>query len=117
MYEISESNRILYLTFEFSKQIIQYCKEVETSRQFHIANQLFRSGTSVGANVFEAQSPESKADFIHKMKIASKESYETNYWLLLCKSELKIQNTETMLSKAIEIRKILNSIIGSAKNK
>lgn len=51
-----------------------------------IANQLLKSGTSIGANIFEAQSSESRADFIHKMKIADKEAKETEYWLLLCEN-------------------------------
>ena len=50
-----------------------------------MANQLFRSGTSIGANVKEAQGAESKGDFRHKGKVAYKEAEETEYWLSLCK--------------------------------
>ena len=57
---------------------------MESKRQFVIANQLLKSGTSIGANVFEAQYSESRVDFIHKMKIALKEANETLYWLTLC---------------------------------
>jgi four helix bundle protein len=49
-----------------------------------MANQLFKSGTSIHANIREAQNAESKADFIHKMKIAAKEAEETEGWILLC---------------------------------
>ena len=52
-------------------------------RSILLSNQLFRSGTSIGANSFEAQNAESKADFIHKIKIAAKEADETQYWLIL----------------------------------
>ena len=52
-------------------------------KKYNLANQLFRSGTSIGANVREAQSAESKADFIHKIKISAKEAEEAEYWLLL----------------------------------
>lgn len=53
-------------------------------KKFVIAKQLLKSGTSIGANSVEAQNAESKADFIHKIKIAAKEADETQYWLLLC---------------------------------
>ncbi|MFN8338858.1 MAG: four helix bundle protein [Saprospiraceae bacterium] len=53
------------------------------TKKYNLANQLFRSGTSIGANIREAQSAESKADFIYKVKIADKEANETEYWLLL----------------------------------
>ncbi len=56
-----------------------------------IAKHLLKSGTSIGANVREAQSAESKADFIHKFKIADKEIKETEYWLLLCKKQKNTQ--------------------------
>ncbi len=78
-------NPILKLTFQFSLEIIKYTELLESIRKYNLSNQLFRSGTSIGANVKEAQNAESKADFIHKMKVAAKEADETEYWLLLCK--------------------------------
>ena len=57
---------------------------LEELKKYVISNQLLKSGTSVGANVREAQNCESKADFIHKFKIAAKDADETEYWLLLC---------------------------------
>jgi four helix bundle protein len=67
-------NLIVDKTIEFSIVIIDYCEKLEQSKKYVIAKQLLRSGTSIGANVFEAQSAESKYDFIHKMKIAAKEA-------------------------------------------
>jgi four helix bundle protein len=58
--------------------VIEYCSLLETERKLVIANQLLKSGTSIGANVMEAQNAESKVNFIHKFKIAAKESEETN---------------------------------------
>jgi four helix bundle protein len=55
-------------------------------RKFIISNQLLKAGTSIGANIFEAQYAESRIDFIHKMKIAQKEANETLYWLILCEN-------------------------------
>lgn len=81
-------NLIVDLSFQFALKIISYCEELENMKKFVVARQLLRSGTSIGANVREAQNSESKADFIHKLKVAAKEADESEYWLLLCqKSE------------------------------
>ena len=85
MQSNKNKNLIVDLTFEFALKIIKYVELLERNRKYVIARQLLRSGTSIGANVREAQNAESKADFIHKFKIAAKESDETEYWLLLCK--------------------------------
>ena len=79
-----KENIIVEKTINFSLSIIKYCEVLEQGRKYVIAKQLLRSATSIGANVFEAQNAESKADFIHKMKIAAKETSETLYWLILC---------------------------------
>lgn len=81
----NKDNIIVNKTIDFSLLVIDFCEELESKRKFIIANQLLRSGTSIGANVHEAQNAESKADFIHKIKIAAKELEETKYWLILCK--------------------------------
>jgi four helix bundle protein len=78
-------NLIIDLTFSFSLKIIEFTEILESRRKFNIANQLFRCGTSIGANMREAQGAESKIDFRHKCKIAYKEAEETEYWLSLCK--------------------------------
>ncbi|MFA6152567.1 MAG: four helix bundle protein [Chitinophagaceae bacterium] len=80
-----QENIILRKTIEFSLSVIKYVELLEANRKFIIANQLMKSGSSIGANVHEAQNAESKADFIHKFKIAAKEVEETKYWLVLCK--------------------------------
>ena len=78
-----EQNLILKLTFDFSLMVITFCERLESEKKYVIARQLLKSGTSIGANAMEAQNSESKADFIHKFKIAAKEAEETQYWLLL----------------------------------
>lgn len=72
-------NIILELGVEFALSIMQYCNLLEEQKHFVIANQLLKSGTSIGANIHEAQSAESIIDFIHKLKIADKEAVETEY--------------------------------------
>ena len=79
-------NIILKKTVEFSLAVIEYAELLEVQKKFVIARQLLRCGTSIGANVHEAQNAESKSDFIHKFKIAAKEVEETKYWLVLCKN-------------------------------
>lgn len=75
-------NLIVKLSFDFSLLIIEFTALLEQKRKYVIANQLLKSGTSIGANIWEAQNAESKADFIHKMKISAKECEETKYWAL-----------------------------------
>lgn len=83
-----------------------------------LSSQLFRSGTSIGANVREAQGAESRADFIHKLKVAFKESEELKYWLELCNHAETLPNpTREILSLLEEVRKLLSSIISSAKRR
>lgn len=84
----NKKNVILDLSFEFVLEIIKYSKVLESRKKFVLSRQLLKSGTSIGASIKEAQSPESKSDFIHIIEIAAKEAEETEYWLLLCqKSE------------------------------
>lgn len=65
-------NPIVELTFKFSLRMIEFCEALYMNKQFNLSRQLFRSATSIGANVKEAQNAESRADFIHKMKISMK---------------------------------------------
>lgn len=81
---MENKNEILDLGIRFSLKIIEFTELLESQRKFVIANQLLKCGTSIGANIFEAQSAESRNDFIHKLKISDKEAKETEYWLLLC---------------------------------
>jgi four helix bundle protein len=112
-----EKNFIVELTFEFALEIIKYTEELEQQRKYIIANQLLKSGTSIGANVHEAQSAESVKDFVHKIKIAAKEAEETRYWLLLCKNSTGYPDIQLLLTKVDAIGKILTRIIYSTKKK
>lgn len=73
-----KDNVIIKLTLEFALDIIDYSELLEEHRKYAIAKQLLKSGTSIGANVREVQNAESKADFIHKLKIAAKEPMKPN---------------------------------------
>ncbi|MCB0379900.1 MAG: four helix bundle protein [Flavobacteriales bacterium] len=110
-----KDNVILKLTFEFAVGIVKYSEELDAVRKYSIANQILRSGTSIGANVKEAQNAESKKDFIHKLKIALKEADELEYWLFLCNEVESYPSSNELLEKLVEIKKILNKIVSSSK--
>lgn len=110
-----KGNLIVKLSVEFALEIIEYSELLEEQRKFVIARQLLKSGTSIGANVREAQNAESKGDFIHKIKIAAKEADETEYWLLLCKLAKSYPKNEPLSGKLQSIIKILSKIISSSK--
>ena len=109
-------NLIVDKTFQFSLKIMDFAEELQEQRKYVFANQLLKSGTSIGANVREAQNAESKADFIHKMKIAAKEADETEYWLTLCSLNNNYPDNSELLLEIEEIIRILSKIISSSKN-
>ena len=113
---MEKRNEILELSFEFALQIIAYCELLEESRKYVISRQLLKSGTSIGANIREAQNAESKLDFIHKLKIAAKEAEETEYWLSLCNKSASYPTSKSLLLSIISIKKLLNAIISKTKN-
>jgi four helix bundle protein len=113
--ELVDNNPILKHTVQFSLMVIEYCELLDTSRKFIISNQLFKSATSIGANAMEAQNAESKADFIHKMKVAAKEADETQYWLTLCEYAKNYPSCVNLQNRLTEIQKILNTILGTSK--
>jgi four helix bundle protein len=112
---MEKQNIILDKSIEFALKIIEYTEKLETGRKYIIANQLLRSGTSIGANVREAQSAESKADFIHKLKIADKETNETEYWLILCENSKNYPNPNELIDLLKDIKNILSKIIITTK--
>ena len=113
----TKDNLIIKLTFQFALNIIKYCEGLQEHKKFVIANQLLKSGTSIGANIREAQNAESKADFIHKFKIAAKEIEETIYWLELCKFSENYPNAEELTEQINNISRIVNKIIITSKQK
>jgi four helix bundle protein len=110
-----QENIIVKLTFSFALEVIAYCERLEAERKFVIARQLMRSGTSIGANTREAQNAESKADFIHKLKIAAKETDETEFWLLLCRDSKTYPDPGNLLNALQTINRVLSKIISTSK--
>ncbi|MBI4726211.1 four helix bundle protein [candidate division TA06 bacterium] len=114
-----EKKDICERTFNYAVAIVKFCRAIDNGRNVErlLSRQLFRSGTSIGANVEEAQAGQSKADFISKMSIARKEARETRYWLSLCNS-LNIgipRDVDVLLKEINELIAILTTIIKKTK--
>ncbi len=106
-------------SFEFSVRIVNLCKYLtQKKKEYILSKQLLRSGTSIGANITEAQRGQSKADFAAKMNIALKEAYETEYWIrLLFRTEyLNVKEYESIHNEILELISILMSICKTANN-
>jgi four helix bundle protein len=112
---IRRDGPIVQKSMTFAIAIIKHCDFLSDRKKFIISNQLLKAGTSIGANVFEAQYAESRIDFIHKMKIAQKEANETLYWLILCENIDKLKIQEELISNLNEILAILSKIITTSK--
>ena len=113
-----ENNVLIEKSIDFAARILKLGKYLmETKKEYTISKQILRSGTSIGANINEANYGQSKLDFISKLHIALKETAETEYWLkLLVKAELlTAEEGESMLNDCLEIKKILVSSIKTAK--
>ena len=111
------SNNILVdLSMEFAVNTVNLCDTVKSKAA--LTNQLLRSGTSIGANIHEANYAQSKADFVSKLQIALKECYESEYWLeLFFKTNLISADTYSQFKKDCgKIRRILIASINTAKD-
>ena len=106
---------IIKKSLDFSVLIVNYCEGLNNAKKHIISNQLLRSGTAIGANVFEAQHSESRLDFIHKMKVALKEASETFYWLSLCERAGDLTDQPEILKCINEIIAILSMIVITSK--
>ena len=113
---MERKNEVLDLSFEFALDIIRYSEELNRDKKYVIAQQVLKSGTSIGANIREAQNSESRQDFVHKLKIAAKETSETEYWLLLCQKSDNYPDPDKLLQQLKSIEKLLNKIIDTTKN-
>lgn len=113
-------NLILKKSFTFAIRTVKLYQHLSTNQhEYVLSKQLLRSGTSIGANIAEAQQAQSRADFLSKLSISLKETTETKYWLRLMESTdyLTTQEATSMLRDCSEIEKLLVSIIKTTKQK
>ena len=114
---MKEHNIIKDKSIKFAINIIKLTKELQSRNEYILANQILRSGTSIGANIAESEYAASKADFINKLAIAQKEAAETKYWLeILFQTEIINSETYVSLKKDVDdILRILAKIIITSK--
>ena len=112
-----KENKLAELSMDFSVDIINLVKQFKEKREAIISNQIGRSGTSIGANIYEAQYAQGKKDFISKLEIALKEASETGYWLeLLHKTNyIDEQSYKSLSAKCTSLRVMLIASCRTAK--
>ena len=113
-----QGNKLVDLSFEFAKSIVNLVDNIKAPKSSYMIDQLARAGTSVGANIHEAQYAQSKADFIAKLEIALKEASETSYWLKLLMETGRINDSEYQCAEKLcgNIRRLLIASCSTAKN-
>ncbi|WP_337085587.1 four helix bundle protein [Elizabethkingia anophelis] len=116
---MKEDNIIKQKSFDFAVRVIKLYQYLSNDKkEFILSKQILRSGTSVGAMIRESEHAQSKSDFIHKLSIAQKEINETIYWLELFQATdyISAQEFESINEDAVEIIKLITSIIKTTKN-
>ena len=112
---ISYNVKIEDLTFNFAKRIVFLRKKLVSAedKEYVISKQILRSGTSIGANISEAEHPQSTADYLNKVSIALKEANETKFWIRLLRecNYITIEEENSLLDDCHRIIKILVSIV------
>lgn len=116
---MKKDNVVLEKSYQFAIEIIELYKKLKfDNKEYILSSQLLRSGTSIGANMEEANGAQSRKDFFAKITIAYKEARETHYWLRLLRDTNFIEKAiaEDLLNKAYELLKIIGSIQKSIKS-
>lgn len=105
---------IVKKSFELALEIVAISKKLRASKEFDFASQLFRAGTSIGANVHEARGGQSNKDFIAKIHIALKESFETRYWIYLLKKSKTLEDNQLATAENL-LQELIAMIIATIK--
>lgn len=108
-----KENVIQEKSYAFALAVVPICRRLQDLREYVLSRQLTKSGTSVGANVEEAQAAQSRADFLSKMSIALKEARESNFWLRVLRDcgEFPTLDSEPLVESSAELVRILTSIV------
>jgi four helix bundle protein len=115
-----KENVLRQKSYAFALRIVKLYKHLcEQSKEYVLSKQILRAGTSIGANVAEANQAQSKSDFVHKLSISLKEAVETEYWLHLLNDAdyLTDSQAESLLEDCKELIRILTSSIKTAKRR
>ena len=113
-----KTNVVKDKTYTFALRIVQLTRQLREQKEFELAGQVLRAGTSIGANVEEALAGISRADFIAKMSIASKEARESHYWLRILRDSKIVASKEidSMIEDSEEILRLLTSIVKTSQS-
>jgi four helix bundle protein len=114
-FSMPQSSPLLSQSYALAINTVKFCHTIQKERrEFILTKQLIRSATSVGANIVEAQRPQSRRDFIAKIAIALKEGYETRYWIrLLCDADLcSLSNANLILT---QVDAVIAMLVASSK--
>ena len=117
--KVKSESIIAAKAYSFALEIVKIYKLLSERKEYVLSKQLLRSGTSIGANINEAISGQSKRDFVYKLNISLKEARETNYWLNLLKDSeyINLVEYESLNKLCNEIIKMLTSIIMTTKER
>ncbi len=105
-------------SYQFALRVVKLYKYiVAEKKEYVLSKQVLRAGTSIGANVEEANQAQSKADFVHKLSISQKEAFETDYWLRLLRDSeyLTEAQANSLLTDCRELQKLLTASVKTAK--
>ena len=110
-------NKLLELSFQFAVAIVNLVDGVVVPKSSYMTDQLAKAGSSIGANIYEAQYAQSKKDFVSKLEIALKESSETSYWLKLMHETKRIDTATYQYTEKLcgNIRRLLIASCKTAK--
>lgn len=114
-----KENPLIEISKQFAVEIFHLCNRIRDSKKGNVlVNQLLRSGTSIGANIHEANYAASRADFINKLQIALKECYETEYWLELFKNTetISVNEYNRAIAQCFKLRRLLSASVNTAKD-
>ena len=113
-----KKNIVQEKSYAFSLKVIALSKELNKNRHYVIGHQLLKSGTSIGANIEEALAGQSRADFLSKMSIASKEAREAAYWLRLLRDsgDIDRERSAVYLKEIDELIRLLTSIVKTTRS-
>lgn len=111
-------NPIKDKSYSFALKAVNIFKDLQQKKEFILSKQFLRSATSIGANIEEGIQAQSKKDFIHKLSISQKESFETHYWVRLLRGTHYLEEhvANELLKDCEEIQKIITAILKTAKN-
>ncbi|MFA6456283.1 MAG: four helix bundle protein [Bacteroidota bacterium] len=115
-----KQNPLRTKSYQFAIAVVNICRILSVEKkEFILSKQMLRSGTSIGANIEEANQAESRSDFIHKLSIANKEAFETHYWIRILRDTdfIDASTALSFLNHCEELIKMLTASINSSKRK